>query len=171
MFVILEIYVSPFIDRASNNNDWVARVGYVIIALFGLLVALQLPGYQHLQKWGVSLVTVVIYLFNAWFILVGKPFFKTWIKRGQRRVDFSIDVCSSHIDRSKHIAHRVWQETISLVLLTAADFAMAHGFKLRFAREPGCAPYLLAFQGTPAERLVENIQVRLLLLGFAFHAD
>lgn len=159
LFLVAEVYASPFIDRRSNNSDWISRIGYVLIALFGLLVALDAPGKAALQDWAPTLVTFCIYAFNIWFACISKTFFKGWMKILQRRIDFSIDIFSPHLDLSKHIARRIWQEAICTILLAAPDFSMPRNGSLDFAREPGCAPYLLAFTGTQAERLIENVKV------------
>lgn len=159
VFLSGQLYANPFIDRPSNNSDWASRVGYVFIALFGLLVALELPGKAALESWAPSIITSLIYALSIWFTLVSKTFFQSWIKILQRRLDFSIDIFSPYLDTPKHVTRRIWQEAICTILLATPSFSLPKEARLQFAREPGCAPYLLAFRGTQAERVIENIKV------------
>lgn len=48
----------PYLDYISNQSDWVSRLGYVLVSLIGLLVALEVPGNNALG--GGVLLTVNI---------------------------------------------------------------------------------------------------------------
>lgn len=43
MFCLLSSLSSPYLDIPSNSSDLVSRIGYVFLALLGLLAALKIP--------------------------------------------------------------------------------------------------------------------------------
>ena len=48
-FLLLQCFFSPFIDTWSNASEWVSRLNYVLTALVGLAVAVQIPYYLVLD--------------------------------------------------------------------------------------------------------------------------
>lgn len=62
---------------------------------------------------------------------------------------------------SPHLKRRIWQETISTLFLTAQDCRIPSDQSMDFAqaRDTEYPPYLLGFEGSPAERHVENLKV------------
>jgi len=184
IWMVMEIYASPFINRLSNSSgtfdeidltdpetippDWCSRIAYVVIAILGLAAALQLPGKSAYSGWLLVLVTVLCYSANGYFAVIGSGYMQRLIKRWQKRLDFSIDVFSPHLDLAKHIARRIQQETFSTLLLAEPALRISSKRPLCFnsvqtgiytynEKEP---PYLLGFQGTQGERHVENLKVR-----------
>uniref|UniRef100_A0A0K3CPE6 Uncharacterized protein n=1 Tax=Rhodotorula toruloides TaxID=5286 RepID=A0A0K3CPE6_RHOTO len=155
LFCILSAFSSPFLDIPSNSSDLVSRLGYVILAMLGLLAAVKIPYTDP----ATVAVNVVIYGFSAYFIVISKSFVQRWVKRAQRRLDFSIDIFSPHLDLSKHIARRVWQETFAALLLCSPLYAMPPKRKLVFTQDPHLPPYLLDFGGSVSERFVEDLQI------------
>ncbi|BGP35334.1 hypothetical protein JCM10296v2_007170 [Rhodotorula toruloides] len=155
LFCVLSAFSSPFLDIPSNSSDLVSRFGYVILAMLGLLAAVKIPYTDP----ATVAVNVVIYGFSAYFIVISKSFVQRWVKRAQSRLDFSIDIFSPHLDLSKHIARRAWQETFAALLLCSPMYAMPPKRKLVFAEDPQLAPYLLDFGRSVAERFVEDSQI------------
>ncbi|BGP65895.1 hypothetical protein NBRC10512_004184 [Rhodotorula toruloides] len=155
LFCVLSAVSSPFLDIPSNSSDLVSRFGYVILAMLGLLAAVKIPYTDP----ATIAVNVVIYGFSAYFIVISKSFVQRWVKRAQRRLDFSIDIFSPHLDLSKHIARRVWQETVAALVLCSPIYAMPPKRKLVFTEDPQLPPYLLAFGGSVAERFVGDLQI------------
>lgn len=161
VFFVFDTMAGPYIDSLSNNSDWVSRITYVLISLYGLLLALNVPGRALLDGSLLLMTTVICYTLNIYFSLINTQFAQRLVKTFQRRLDFSIDFGSPQLDCQKHITRRIWQESISTLLLAGSDFRMDEQKKLAFARLEKSAPYLLNFGGTVAERHVENIKVGL----------
>ena len=109
------------------------------------------------------------YLFNGYFAFVNTIFAQNLIKRIQKRLDFSIDIFSPHLDLPKHIVRRIKQETISVLLLADPEYSVQERRPLNFRGV--CArgheivdwtaspPYLLSFRGSQGERHIENLKV------------
>lgn len=161
-FLLLSTISLPYNDMISNNSDRVSRISYALISLLGLLAALEVPGYEALGGWVVIAVDVVTYAFNVYFVIIGTQWAQRAVRRFESRLDFSIDIFSPALDLPKHVARRVWQETISVLFLASPEFRMPREEELVFAYEdhPVVAPYLLGFRGTQGERFVENLKVR-----------
>lgn len=69
----------------------------------------------------------------------------------------SLDIAPSSI----HSKRRIWQESITTLLLTRAECAIPKEQAMEFAqsRNSEFPPYLLGFRGTPGERHAENLKV------------
>ena len=69
----------------------------------------------------------------------------------------SLDISNN----SRHTRRRIWQESITALLLTSHKCAIPKSQQMEFSESQGSQwpPYLLKFQGTPAERHVENLKV------------
>lgn len=76
----------------------------------------------------------------------------------QHRLDLS--------PQSPHIKRRIWQETLSTLLLSSPGTAMAPSNNVAFVEGPEAhwPPYLSNFQGSAGERHVENVKVRARIL-------
>ena len=48
-FFILQCILAPFVDPTDNASEWTSRLNYVLTALVGLLVALDIPGQSLLN--------------------------------------------------------------------------------------------------------------------------
>lgn len=70
VFLGLSLRVQPFMAALSNASDRVSRIAYVIIALLGLLVALDIPGVTILGGVVATLVEVVSYSFSGYFAVI-----------------------------------------------------------------------------------------------------
>lgn len=42
-FLVVQTIFGPFLNPVSNASEWCSRLGYVVFALFGLIVALHVP--------------------------------------------------------------------------------------------------------------------------------
>ena len=62
---------------------------------------------------------------------------------------------------SPHVKRRIWQESISTLLLATEDCRIPASQKMEYAysTDSQWPPYLLEFQGTPGERHAENLKV------------
>lgn len=175
---ILDLSKAWVIFFVHPPADWCSRIAYVLIALLGLFAALNLPGEQAYNGGLLMTVTVISYICNAYFSLIGTGVAQRMVKRLSKRLDFSIDVYNPNLDIPKHIARRIQQEFFSTLLLTEADFKIPSGERLYFGTIPDTErissagpasdpmtvsdelpPYLLAFQGSQGERHVENLKV------------
>lgn len=82
----------------------------------------------------------------------------------QKRLEFSIDIFSPHLDvspASPHLARRIHQETLSTLLVTTPDLRMAEDQIVTYSEshEGEWAPWLVEFGGRVAERHAENLKV------------
>lgn len=50
---------------------------------------------------------------SIYFVVIGTSWAQGWVKKVQRRLDFSIDIFSPSLNLDKHINRRVWQETLA----------------------------------------------------------
>lgn len=73
----------------------------------------------------------------------------------------SLDVSPSSV----HTKRRIWQESITTLILTDSECHIPAKQSMSFAqaRDSEYPPFLLDFAGTPGERHVENLKVSCLL--------
>ncbi|GAA5844290.1 hypothetical protein JCM9279_001756 [Rhodotorula babjevae] len=166
VFCIASAISSPYLTRISNSSDVVSRVGYVFLAMLGLLSALSLPGTDP----AVVTVNVIVYSLNVYFTLIGLDVSQRLVKKVQRRLDSSIDIFSPVLDVSKHISRRVWQESLAALIMCSPDLAMQPSSRLDFSQDAQLPPYLLHFGGSVAERFIENLKI-LREIGLDTYAD
>ncbi|PWN43949.1 hypothetical protein IE81DRAFT_287997 [Ceraceosorus guamensis] len=155
----IHLYVVPFNDRISNRSELVSRAGYVLTAVVGLLVALQVQGSTVYRSTILYLIQALTYAGNIYFSLAGTGWMEHLVKRAQSRIDFSIDIFSPALDLDKHVKRRIWQETLSTLLLCARPYHMRPGKVVAFSIADDWPPYMLWFEGSPAERHVENLKI------------
>ncbi|PWN32852.1 uncharacterized protein FA14DRAFT_110116, partial [Meira miltonrushii] len=151
--------IQPFVDMLSNRSELCSRFGYVMTAVIGLLVALQVKGSTVYQSALLYVVQALTYSGNIYFSIAGTSWMSHWIKRLQVRIDFSIDIFSPVLQLEKHIKRRIWQETLSTILLSGPEYRMPIGQMVTFSVDDHWPPYLLQFRGTIAERHIENLKI------------
>jgi hypothetical protein len=159
VLLIAHLLIRPFVNEIGNRSELVSRIGYVLDSVLGLLVALQLKDIATIDVWILYLVYAVTYSLNIYFALIGATWMGHVFKQFQQRIDFSIDVFSPFLHLEQHIKRRVWQEALSTVLLSGREYRMPLNQLVTFSVQDDCPPYLLAFQGTAAERHVENLKI------------
>lgn len=155
----LHLWTRPFRDTISNRAELTARVAYVFTALIGLLVVLRVPGAHIYDSVVMYVLQGFSYGSSVYFGLVSTNVVGHWIRRVQQRLDFSIDIYSPALDMQKHIKRRIWEETLSILLLAGDEYRMPLGTGVNFSNNTGWPPYLLFFKGTAAERHVENLKI------------
>ncbi|KAK0559210.1 hypothetical protein OC844_004578 [Tilletia horrida] len=157
----VHILIKPFVDMISNRSEMVSRIGYVLTAILGLLVALNVNGSTVYRSTILYIVQGFSYTFNFYFTLAGTGIFEHAVKRAQKRLDFSLDIFSPALDMEKHVRRRIWEETFSTILLAAPSYRMPVNQLVAFATSDvdKWPPYLLNFQNSAAERHVENIKL------------
>ncbi|PSS37675.1 hypothetical protein PHLCEN_2v499 [Hermanssonia centrifuga] len=147
-FFLVQCFLAPFLDPVSNASEWTSRMNYVLTSVIALGVALNLPGQTILND----------------FTVINWSITQRLVKKLARRIDFSIDIFSPRLDlspTSAHIRRRIWQEAISVLILTNPECGIPKIQPMQFAqaRDSEYPPYLLAFAGSPGERHVENLKV------------
>lgn len=60
LFLLHMAFSKPFLDSISNRSDRVSRIGYVAIAVVGLLVALDVKGKEQLGGPILILINVIV---------------------------------------------------------------------------------------------------------------
>ncbi|KAI0695179.1 hypothetical protein BC835DRAFT_1273773 [Cytidiella melzeri] len=157
-FLLRQCFTAPFLNPISNASEFTSRLNYVLTAVIALLVALNVPGKTVWDGAVLYIVYIVTYGLGFYFTVVGWSITQRGIKR--------IDVFSPRIDLapfSQHIKRRIWQEAISALFLTEPECAIPKTQLMQFAQardtNANYPPYLLGFEGTPAERHVENLKI------------
>ncbi|GJJ08808.1 hypothetical protein Clacol_003027 [Clathrus columnatus] len=140
-FLAVQTKFGPFLNPVSNASEWFSRLGYVVFAFFGLIVALHIPKSAQ-----------------------GFSFSQNLIKRITRRMDFSIDIFSPKLDispTSKHTRRRIWQESISVLLYLTPECMMPNDERPLYTdlKALPVPPYLVHFRGTVGERHAENLKI------------
>ncbi|KAH8913761.1 hypothetical protein BT69DRAFT_1306207 [Atractiella rhizophila] len=152
----------------TNNSDWVSRVGYVVIALIGLFVAIKSPPASALNGPVLLVATIIVYILNGYFSLIHTGFAQQAVKRLQKQLDFSIDLLSPHLDLAEHVTRRIWQETFSTIMMVTNALQQssccsrtpdAEEQQAVFSECTKANPYLLGFEGTQGERHAENVRI------------
>ncbi|KIY64816.1 hypothetical protein CYLTODRAFT_357890 [Cylindrobasidium torrendii FP15055 ss-10] len=157
-------YWTPFLDPVNNASEWVSRLNYVLTSIVALLLALNVPGNEIYNVYVLYVIYVVTYGAAIYFMLVNLGPVKRVLKRWTKRIDFSVDIFSPALDLSfpsVHTLRRIWQESVTTLLLTNKECAVPERQKIVFAqaRDSEYPPYLLDFKGTPAERHIENLKI------------
>ncbi|KAF5390251.1 hypothetical protein D9757_002979 [Collybiopsis confluens] len=137
--------------------EWVSRMNYVTTSTVALLVVLDVPGQDILNSYVLYAIYIITYGLSFCFI-------RRLVKRLTRRIDFSLDVFSPRLlisFLSPHVKRRIWQESITALILTSPDCKIPSSQTMTFAqaREFEFPPYLLDFAGSPGERHVENLKI------------
>lgn len=159
ILLVVHIFTRPFVDVISNRSELVGRATYVLTAVIGLLAALHVHGaniYESVILW---IVQGFSYSSSIYFSIVSTNIVAHKIKRLQKRIDFSLDIYSPNLDLEKHVKRRVWQETLSIILLSGKEYRMPIESVITFSASDTWPPYLLFFKNTPAERHIENLMI------------
>ncbi|PPQ62841.1 hypothetical protein CVT24_000535 [Panaeolus cyanescens] len=180
-FFIAQCIFAPFLDPINNASEWTSRLNYLTTASTALAVTLNIPGKEILESYVLYCIYIVTYglgfckgphlafrsrrlTTSTDFSLINFGWMQRIVKKLTRRMDFSIDIFSPRLDISNcsvHTKRRIWQETVTALLLTDESCKIPNGQHIAFAqaRDSIFPPYLLDFQGTPAERHVENLKI------------
>ncbi|KAF9496158.1 hypothetical protein BDN71DRAFT_1482328 [Pleurotus eryngii] len=155
-FFVAQCLLAPFLDPVNNASEWVSRLNYLTTAAVALGVALNIPGKDILNTYILYAIYVITYGFSIYFTLINMSIVHRLVKR--------IDVFSPWLDISPssiHIRRRIWQETITTLILTSPDCQIPPDQDMLFAqaRDSEFPPYLLDFLGSPGERHVENLKI------------
>ncbi|KAI0082304.1 hypothetical protein K474DRAFT_1655685 [Panus rudis PR-1116 ss-1] len=164
VFFLMQCFLAPFLDPVNNASEWTSRANYVVTSAVSLGVALNIPGKDFLNGPMLYIIYVVTYGLSLYFSLINAGFMRRAVKRLTRRIDFSIDIFSPRIDlspSSNHPKRRIWQESITTLLLTNPECGIPKEQQMIFAQaiDSEYPPYLLEFLGTPGERHVENLKI------------
>ncbi|KAJ1043173.1 hypothetical protein NDA10_005586 [Ustilago hordei] len=157
----VHLFIKPFVDKIGNRSEMVSRIGYVLTATIGLLVALNVQGSTVYNTTILYIVQAFTYGGNIYFSLIGMSFVAHQVKRWQNRVDYTIDLFSPLLDITKHIKRRVWQETLSILILCGPQYHMPLEQVIAFSvsDQNSWPSYLIDFQGSVAERHIENLKI------------
>ncbi|KAJ3799908.1 hypothetical protein GGU11DRAFT_775291 [Lentinula aff. detonsa] len=163
-FFLMQCFLGPFLDPVNNASEWVSRMNYVSTSTVALLVALDVPGTDILNSYVLYAIYIVTYGLSFYFTVINLSPVRRLVKRLTRRLDFSIDVFSPRLSisfLSPHVKRRIWQESITTLILTSPDCKIPSQQTMTFAQalDFEFPPYLLDFAGTPGERHVENLKI------------
>ncbi len=124
-------------------------------------MALRVNGSTVYNTTVLYILQGIMYSLNIYFAIAGTDLFQHKVKALQRRLDFSIDIYSPLLKMEKHIKRRIWQETLSTILLCGTSYQMPTDQVVAFSvsDDQSWPPYLLWFQGSVAERHVENFKI------------
>ncbi|KAG6911998.1 hypothetical protein DXG01_000246 [Tephrocybe rancida] len=160
--------IAPFLDPVNNASEWTSRLNYLTTSIVALVVALNIPSGNIFNTYILYTIYIITYSLSFYFTIINLGPIQRLLKRFTRRIDFSIDIFSPRLDvssSSPHTRRRIWQESITTLLLTTPDCAIPQGQTMTYAqaKDSEFPPYLLNFGGTPGERHVENLKVTRLL--------
>ncbi|KIK70943.1 hypothetical protein GYMLUDRAFT_66152 [Collybiopsis luxurians FD-317 M1] len=163
-FFLAQCFFGPFLDPINNASEWVSRMNYVTTSIVALLVVLDVPGQAILNSYVLYAIYIITYGLSFYFTVINLGFMRRLVKRLTRRIDFSIDVFSPRLAisfLSPHIKRRIWQESITTLILTSPECKIPSQQTMSFAqaRNFEFPPYLLDFAGSPGERHVENLKI------------
>lgn len=153
-FLILHWWTKPYVDRVSNRTETLNRFCYLIVACGGLYLAIYTRGSGTVNSVMFGLV-ILSYIAAIYFSLITTQVGGRWLKRFQRRLDFSLDLYSATFDPRQHVKRRIIQETLSTIMLAGPEYRMPIDSINTFS----LGGYLLFFRGTLAERHVENLKI------------
>ncbi|KAF8922598.1 hypothetical protein CPB85DRAFT_1467779 [Mucidula mucida] len=173
-FFLAQCFFAPFLDPVNNASEWTSRLNYVATSIVALLLALDIPGKQIYNVYVLYVIYVVTYGLSFYFTVINTSLIRRAVKRLTKRVDFSIDIFSPALDLSfpsPHTKRRIWQETITALLLTSPDCQIPAKQRIAYAqaRDSEFPPYLLNFAGTPGERHAENLKILREIGGFSYN--
>ncbi|EJD04096.1 uncharacterized protein FOMMEDRAFT_133444 [Fomitiporia mediterranea MF3/22] len=164
IFFLIQCFRAPFIDPVNNASEWTSRLSYLLTSLVGLAIAIDESEADILNGPVLYIIYILTYGFAVYFTIIDFNWMQRIVKRITGRMDFSIDVFSPRLDlspSSPHVKRRTWQETITTLFLTSPECQIPKDQAMRYAsaREIEYPPYLLGFEGSPAERHVENLKI------------
>ncbi|KAK0464168.1 hypothetical protein IW261DRAFT_1524303 [Armillaria novae-zelandiae] len=163
-FFLAQCILAPFLDPVNNASEWTSRLNYVATATIALLVALDIPGQTIYNVYLLYIIYIITYGLSIYFTIINLGPVRRMVKRLACRIDFSIDIFSPRLDLSPlspHTKRRIWQESITALLLTSPECRIPAKQRMVYAqaRDSEFPPYLLNFCGTPAERHAENLKI------------
>ncbi|RDB29648.1 hypothetical protein Hypma_015565 [Hypsizygus marmoreus] len=163
-FFLAQCVFAPFLDPVNNASEWTSRLNYLTTSAVALAIVLNVPGEDILTTYVLYIIYIITYGLSFYFTLINLGIAQRAVKRIARRIDFSIDIFSPRLDVSSsslHAKRRIWQESITTLLLTTPGCAIPKEQTMTFAqaRDSEFPPYLLDFHGTPGERHVENLKI------------
>ncbi|KAH9486975.1 hypothetical protein JR316_0001041 [Psilocybe cubensis] len=181
-FFIAQCVFAPFLDPVNNASEWTSRLNYLSTSATALAITLNIPGKDIIDSYVLYCIYVITYGLGFYFSLINFNWMQRVVKRLTRRIDFSVDIFSpryfhpiseftdkyltpnSRLDISSssiHTKRRIWQESITTLLLTDPKCKIPKEQAMAFAqaRDSEFPPYLLDFMDTPGERHVENLKI------------
>ncbi|KAF9457057.1 hypothetical protein BDZ94DRAFT_1203376 [Collybia nuda] len=163
-FFLAQCIFAPFLDPVNNASEWTSRLNYITTAIVALVVVFHIPGEDIVKTYVLYSIYITTYGLSFYFSIINQGFMQRAVKRFSRRIDFSIDIFSPSLDiktTSIHTKRRIWQESITVLLLTTPKCAIPKEQAMKFAqaRDSEFPPYLLGFCGTPGERHAENLKI------------
>ncbi|KDQ13737.1 hypothetical protein BOTBODRAFT_111078 [Botryobasidium botryosum FD-172 SS1] len=163
-FFLVQCFAAPFVDPVNNASEWFSRLSYMLTAIVGLLAALNVKGTGFIEGPVLYCIYGLTYSLNIYFTVIDWSWMRRLVKRMARRVDFSIDIFSPHLDispNSPHTKRRIWQESLTTLFLTSPECRIPPSKRMVFAEASDLTwpPYLLDFGSSPSERHVENLKI------------
>ncbi|RKP11495.1 hypothetical protein BJ684DRAFT_21931, partial [Piptocephalis cylindrospora] len=183
IFLLVHWRFSPYLTREENLSQTWSRGTQVFtsILLLPYVLGHGTSVIPILLIVSTSLAGVII----AYYILRGMNLPRVWFKRIFRRLSYEESLFSSPYLRGdeghekvkgageetreegemrRRVRHRVWQESWAALILCLRELRLPRDLQkegqLPFLESPsGRAPYLLAFEGTVAERFLENARI------------
>ncbi|KDR84944.1 hypothetical protein GALMADRAFT_1322109 [Galerina marginata CBS 339.88] len=173
-FFIAQCAFAPFLDPVNNASEWTSRLNYLSTSATALAITLNIPGKDIVDSYVLYSIYIVTYGLGFYFTCINFNWMQMVVKRLTRRIDFSIDIFSPRLDTSPssiHTKRRIWQESITALLLTDPECKIPKEQAMVFAqaRDSEFPPYLLEFTGTPGERHVENLKILREVGSVAYH--
>ncbi|KAI8052417.1 hypothetical protein BDF22DRAFT_688123 [Syncephalis plumigaleata] len=147
-----------FLLPAQNHSETSSRLAQVTIGVIGVFVVLKMGSVTVLNALllTVGIVATIIVLY---FVLQNLDIFKRFVRKVTHEVELDPLLLDPNLNVDKQILNRVWQESWSALFLITKQFRLPVGKPLPFFESRNMSPYLLKFNGTVAERHMENLKI------------
>ncbi|KAH9464974.1 hypothetical protein Pst134EB_004472 [Puccinia striiformis f. sp. tritici] len=103
--------------------------------------------------------TTILYLLNIHYITIQFKSTQRLFSNFSQKLQIDENLFSADFDFSKEVVRRVWHESLITLLLGMPDYRVPEGKTLLWREEVPGAPYLVNYDGTHGERLVENFRL------------
>ncbi|CAH7686366.1 expressed protein, partial [Phakopsora pachyrhizi] len=147
----------PHSNYSSLQNFNIAAL--LLISVFGFLICLGpvRPGAAASALF--FIISLMIYAVNLHFIFISTEKFRGFYMRMRRQIEIRGDLFSPEFNLCKDVKQRIWQEGICTIFFGLPIFGLDGIKTLEWSSENNEVPYLIEFNGTVAERMIENIKL------------
>lgn len=151
----------PFLSDNQNKAEMWARSVQVAIASLGIFIALKI-GPSTVILTAIIAVSIIGIFLVLYYTLKNSSYWNKLLKRARSKLEFSPEIAHcdpGQVDWDRELCKRIWQETWTGLFLLADEFRLPENARMSFFESPSKPPYLLDFNGSVAERHLENLKI------------
>ncbi|KAI9594794.1 hypothetical protein BDF19DRAFT_414199 [Syncephalis fuscata] len=158
LLLAAHLRTQAFLLPSQNYSETTSRIAQTITGVIGVFVVLNI-GNQKVSNVLLVIVAVVATVIVVYFVLQNLDIFKRFVRKVTHEVELDPLLLAPDLNTDKQILNRVWQESWSALFLVMKQFRLPLGKPLAYYESRNISPYLLDFQGTVAERHLENLKI------------